>query len=242
MITHIKCPQFWFAPIYLISSHTLFSLFLVVAAAAKSLQLWPILCDPIDSSPPGSPVPGILQARTLEWVTISFSNAWKWKVKVKLLSCVRPSATSWTAPTRLLCPWDFLGKNTGVCSWWWSSKNIIQKPGFWLLMHALGNCAINYYFPLLFSPLPFMMNPSLHCLPVLNWRTKLPFGFLCFSRDTPPMSFVGVSVKSQPWGKHWTIWVPLILLYSSILLEIWFILNFTWKKKRANFLDFFFLV
>ena len=55
------------------------------------------LCDPIDSSPPGSPVPGILQARTLEWVAISFSNAWKWKVKVKLLSHVRLLATPWTA-------------------------------------------------------------------------------------------------------------------------------------------------
>ena len=50
---------------------------------AKSLQLCPTLCDPVDGSPPGSPVPGILQARTLEWVAISFSNAWKWKVKVK---------------------------------------------------------------------------------------------------------------------------------------------------------------
>ena len=55
------------------------------------------LCDPMDGSPPGSPVPGILQARTLEWVAISFSNAWKWKVKMKLLSCVRPSVTPWTA-------------------------------------------------------------------------------------------------------------------------------------------------
>ena len=59
------------------------------AAAAKSLQLCPTLCDPIDGSPLGSPVPGILQARTLEWVAISFSNAWKWKVKVKLLSHVQ---------------------------------------------------------------------------------------------------------------------------------------------------------
>ena len=56
------------------------------AAAAKSLQSCPTLYDPIDGSPPGSPVPGILQARTLEWVAISFSNAWKWKVKVKSLS------------------------------------------------------------------------------------------------------------------------------------------------------------
>ena len=64
---------------------------------AKSLQSCPTLCDPVDGSPPGSPVPGILQARTLEWVAISFSSAWKWKVKVKLLSRVRLLATPWTA-------------------------------------------------------------------------------------------------------------------------------------------------
>ena len=67
------------------------------AAAAKLLQSCPTLCDPIDGSPPGSPIPGILQARTLEWVAISFSNAWKWKVKVKSLSHVRLLATPWTA-------------------------------------------------------------------------------------------------------------------------------------------------
>ena len=67
------------------------------AAAAKSLQSCPILCDPIDGSPPGSPIPGILQTRTLEWVAISFSNAWKWKVKVKLLSRVQLFETPWTA-------------------------------------------------------------------------------------------------------------------------------------------------
>ena len=67
------------------------------AAAAKSFQSCPTLCDPKDGSPPGSPVPGILQARTLEWVAIAFSNAWKWKVKVKSLSCVRLLATPWTA-------------------------------------------------------------------------------------------------------------------------------------------------
>ena len=61
------------------------------AAAAKSLQSYPTLCGPIDGSPPGSPVPGIVQARTLEWVAISFSSAWKWKVKVKSLSCVQLS-------------------------------------------------------------------------------------------------------------------------------------------------------
>ena len=67
------------------------------AAAAKSLQLCPNLWDPIDSSPPGSTIPGILQARILEWVAISFSNAWKWKVKVKSLSRVWLLATPWTS-------------------------------------------------------------------------------------------------------------------------------------------------
>ena len=66
------------------------------AAAAKSLQSCLTLCDPIDGSPPGSTVPGVLQARTLEWVAISFSNAGKWKVKGKLLSRVRLLATPWT--------------------------------------------------------------------------------------------------------------------------------------------------
>ena len=67
------------------------------AAVAKSLQSCLTLCDPIDGSPPGSSVPGILQARTLEWVAISSSNAWKWKLKVKSLSRVRLLATPWTA-------------------------------------------------------------------------------------------------------------------------------------------------
>ena len=68
-----------------------------IAAAAKSLQSCPTLCDHIDGSPPGSPIPGILQARTLEWVAISFSNAWKWKVKGKSFSRVRLLATPRTA-------------------------------------------------------------------------------------------------------------------------------------------------
>ena len=77
------------------------------AAAAKSLQSCLTLRDPIDGSPPGSPVPGILQARTLKWVAISFSNAWKWKVKVKSLSCVRLLATPWTAAYQAPPPMGF---------------------------------------------------------------------------------------------------------------------------------------
>ena len=98
-----KCHHGWFLvkPVFLVSRWwpswrreiSLFLLFLI----AKSLQSCLTLCDPIDGSPPGPTVPGILQARTLEWVAISFSNAWKWKVKVESLSRVRPSATPWTA-------------------------------------------------------------------------------------------------------------------------------------------------
>ena len=89
-------------PHCLIHWDTLLSVVLLVAAAAaaKSLQSCPTLCDPINGSPPGFPVPGILQARTVEWVVISFSNAWKWKVKVKLFSHVWLLATPWTFPAK----------------------------------------------------------------------------------------------------------------------------------------------
>ena len=80
------CPSFWL----LQEASGTFFVF-PAAAAVKSLQSYPTLCDPIDGSPPGSAVPGILQARTLDWVAISFSNAWKWKVKVKSLSHACPT-------------------------------------------------------------------------------------------------------------------------------------------------------
>ena len=79
----------------------------ISSAAAKSLQSCLTLCDPIDGSPPGSAVPGILQERTLEWVAISFSNAWKWKVKVKSLSRVRLLVTPWTAAYQAPPPMGF---------------------------------------------------------------------------------------------------------------------------------------
>ena len=86
--------HFWLISLSIIPSR--FIHVITATATAKSLQSCPTLWDPIDGSPPGSPVPGILQARTVEWVAISFSNAWKWKVKVKSLSRVWPSATPWT--------------------------------------------------------------------------------------------------------------------------------------------------
>ena len=85
---------------------------LLLLPLSRFSRVW--LCDPIDSSPAGSPVPGILQARTLQWVTISFCNAWKWKVKVKSLSCVRLFETPWTAAYQAPLPMGFSRQSTGV--------------------------------------------------------------------------------------------------------------------------------
>ena len=96
-------------------------------AAAKSLQSCLTLCDPIDGSPPDSPVPGILQARTLEWVAISFSNAWKGKVKVKSLSRVRLLATPWTAahqapPSMGFSRQEYRSESGTKTHLWWGSQ------------------------------------------------------------------------------------------------------------------------
>ena len=114
------------------------------AVAAKSLQSCPTLCDPRDSSPPSSPVPGILQARTLEWVAISFSNAGKWKVKVKSLSRVQLLATPWTAAYQAPPSMGFSRQK------YWSGVPLpspwlclgTYELGFWvLIMYTLTWCA-----------------------------------------------------------------------------------------------------
>ena len=109
---------------------------LAAAAAAKSLQSCPTLCDPIDGSPPGSPVPGILQARTLEWVAISFSNVWKWKVKVKSLSHVRLLATPWTAAYQVPPSMGFSRQE------YWSEVPLPSPSCFleWLKLKRLTMC------------------------------------------------------------------------------------------------------
>jgi len=101
---------------------------LIHAAAAKSLQSCPTLCDPIDGSPPGPAVPGILQARTLEWVAISFSSARKGKVKVKSLSHVWLLATPWTTAYQAPLSMEFSRQE------YWSG---FPLPS--LLIHATGN-------------------------------------------------------------------------------------------------------
>ena len=182
-------------------------------AAAKSLQLCPTLCDPIDGSPPGSPAPGILQARTLEWVAISFSSAWKWKVKVKLLSPVRLLATAW----------EFPGKSTGVgCHcllrkrstqlnksvWWhtvsWSRPNMmsmsvpvcsVMSSSLWL--YGLEPTSLSpmqeYWSGLPFLPLGIFLiqrsNPRL-----LHWQA-----------DSLPLSHLE-SPSCPHWGGNLRVW------------------------------------
>ena len=90
----LQSNQFFLGTCYLLCGNAAAA---AAAAAAKSRQLCLTLCNPIDSSPPGSSIPGILQARTLEWIAISFSNAWKGKLKVKSLSRVQLLGTPWTA-------------------------------------------------------------------------------------------------------------------------------------------------
>ena len=106
----------------------------VAAAAAKSLQSCPTLCDPIDGSLPGSPVPGTLQARTLGWVAISFSNAWKWKVKVKSLSRVRLLVTPWTAAYQVLLS---MGFSRQEC--WSGCHCLLRSLCHWIKCSLLGN-------------------------------------------------------------------------------------------------------
>ena len=116
------------------------------AAAAKSLQSCPILCDLIDGSPGGSPIPGILQARTLEWVAISLSNAGKWKVRVKSLSRVRLLATPWTAAYQAPLSMGFSRQE-----YWaqlYGSLNILWHCLFW-------DWNENWLFPVLWPLLTF---------------------------------------------------------------------------------------
>ena len=106
-------------------------------AAAKSLQLCPTLCDPIDCSPQGSSIPGILQARTLEWVAIPFSNTWKWKVKVKSLSHVQLFVTPWTIAYQALLSMGFSRQE------YWSGVALSFSRGFsspkdWTLISCIS--------------------------------------------------------------------------------------------------------
>ena len=122
--------------------------FYTAAAAAKSLQSCPALCNPIDGSPPGSSVPGILQGRTLEWVAMSFSNAWKWKVKVKSFSRVWLLATPWTAAYQAPPPMGFSRQE------YWSGSPFMQlytKKRIMFIFAVLESKKICFIFHFLFK-------------------------------------------------------------------------------------------
>ena len=120
-------------------------------AAAKSPQLCPTLCDPVDGSPPGSTIPGILQATTLEWVAISFPNAWKWKVKVKPLRRVRPSATPWTTALQAPLSMGFSRQE------YWSGLPLTSSPSLPILPQILecSSCNQGLHFSKFFSNFVF---------------------------------------------------------------------------------------
>ena len=132
-------PETWSLGSILISiPWVIFMGYKMSVATAKLLQSCPTLCDPIDGSPSGSPVPGILQARILEWVAISFSNACKWKVKVKLLSRVRLLATPWTAAYQAPPSLGFSRQE------YWSGVPLPSPIIVHLYFHACSNC-LNFY-------------------------------------------------------------------------------------------------
>ena len=113
--------------------------YLTSSAAAKSLQSCPTLCDPTDGSPPGSPVPGILQARTLEWVAISFSDAWKWKGKVKSLSCVQLLVTPWTTAYQAPPSMGFSRRE------YWSGVPLPSPNLFWVISNLEMDEGCKYF-------------------------------------------------------------------------------------------------
>ena len=137
----------------------------IMLCYAKSLQSCLTLCDPIDSSPPGSPVPGILQARTLEWVAISFSNTWKWKVKVKSLSRVRLLATPWTAAYQASPSMGFSRQE------YWSGVPLLS-PG---LYKKWCN-----FLPFLLLLSPVLLISSLSCVYIQMSRYMYIFFFFIF--------------------------------------------------------------
>ena len=135
--------------------------------SAKSLQSCPTLCDPIGGSPPGSSIPGILQARTLEWVAISFSNAWKWKVKVKSFSRVRLCVTPWTAAYQAPPSMGFSRQE------YWSG---VPLP----FPSCLSSLLLNLHNEFLFSGVIYFSSKLLDSLYLLDSNSRLKLSFPSF--------------------------------------------------------------
>jgi len=186
-------------------------LFSCSAAAAKSLQSCPTLCDPIDGSPPGFPIPGILQARTLEWAAISFSNAWKWKAKVKSLSHVRLFATPWTTAHQAPPSMGFSRQK------YWSgvplpspfSCSVTSNSATpWTAAHQASSSFTISWNLLILMPIE-SMTPSNHfiCHPVLLLPSIFP-------------SIKGFSIERAlciRWPKYWSFSIRPSIDYSGLI-------------------------
>ena len=177
------------------------------AAAAKLLQSCLTLGDPIDSSPAGSLVPWILQARTLEWVAISFSNAWKWKVKVKSLSRARLLATPWTAAYQGPLSMGFSGKSTGVgCHCLLPDITILNL--LLMLCESLSRVGLFATPWTVVHQAPLSMGFSRQ-----EYCSELPF---CSPRES---SWPGVQTQvSCIAGRFFTFWATREALVTSVLL------------------------
>ena len=171
---------------------------------AKSLQLCPTLCDPIDGSPPGSPVPGILQARTPEWVATSFSNAWKWKVKAKSLSRVRLLATPWTAAYQAPPSMGFSRQK------YWSG---VQRSRPHLLQLKVPHAATKTC-----------------CSQIKKTKEKGPFLCLCLPQGTIDLLSIGVCYFAFPR----ILWTWNYTLCTISFIYTWFIDIYYWLTEHPG--------
>ena len=188
----------------------LFNKLPAAAAAAKLLQSCPTLCDPIDGSPPGPAIPGILQARTLEWVAIFSSNAWKLKVKVKSLSRVRLLVTPWTAAYQAPPSMGFSRQE------YWSGVPLLDNNFSWKeqvsfnFMTAVTICSdfgapqnkVSHYFHCFPIYLPWSNGTGCHDLSFLNVEFKPTFSLSSFTIIKRPSScslLSGIRVMSSAY-------------------------------------------
>ena len=207
------------------------------AAAAKLFHSCLTLCDPIEGSPPGSLVPGILQARTLQWVAISFSNAWKWKVKVKSLSRVRLFATPWTAayqgpppmgfsrqdywsglPLPSQDAWEYVTLNTELEAD--RHGNIIHPCLPWST-NKQGSGDVNIYI----AEYIIQNGVKKPCLISCTWRVKFADKFMWFNLlNTPLLRFFSlISLRTQ-------LILRLVRCFPQLLMDIKSV-----REKRTKF-------
>ena len=187
--------------------------------APKSLQSCPTLCDPIDGSPPGSPVPGILQARTLEWVAISFSNARKWKVKS--LSRVQLFQTPRTVAYQAPHPWNFPGKSTGVgCHCLLRANQLYFSKILKIKKIKFYNSVSQPHFKSQIAKAGARV-----CTPMHKTSQEQPFGWASIYSFLPD-GLKGTSQKRLAAWSKW-LWNPLMsqmhLIQGWLLDHFWFI-------------------